>query len=111
MKITRGAFIIYTNMFVAQPGLYIKAFCNGLDDALEGYRDEIVSLEETLLKNPSLQLSYVLGCMTKYAPLLDAFISMINLIRHQEVYGCLLMGKLHGYANSGNKVIAKAAVT
>lgn len=41
-------------------GLYLKAVCNGLDHALQGYRNKIVDLEKEMLKDPDLSVAHLL---------------------------------------------------
>lgn len=92
-----------------QEGLYLKAFCNGLDAVLEDYRNDIVDLEKEILKDPQLPLTFVLSRVEKYVTLFDAIKSMIRVVKTQRVHGCLLMGRLLKYYNCGIKQVADAA--
>jgi hypothetical protein len=40
-------------------GLYLKAFCTGLDRVLDGYRDSILQLETSVMKDPHLSVSHL----------------------------------------------------
>ena len=40
-------------------GLYLKAFCSGLDRVLEGYRNKILELETQIMKDPHLSISHL----------------------------------------------------
>ncbi|KAF5269803.1 hypothetical protein FQR65_LT05849 [Abscondita terminalis] len=92
------------------PGLYVKAFANGIDDVLEDYRNEIVHLEKILLKNSQLTLLFILSSVEKYVTQFEALKSMIQLIKGENLHGGLLIGKLHSYINSGIKSISAPAV-
>ncbi|KAJ8924353.1 hypothetical protein NQ315_007149 [Exocentrus adspersus] len=90
-------------------GLYINAFCNGMHTVLDGYRKEIIRLEDLLLQNPQLSLTYILSCIQKYRNLFQALLSMTQLIEKDNVHGCLLIGRLHKYVYCGMDLIASAA--
>ncbi|KAK4884733.1 hypothetical protein RN001_001004 [Aquatica leii] len=93
-----------------KPGLYVKAFANGIDEVLDEYRKEIMHLEEMLLKNSQLTLIFILGSLEKYVTQFEALKSMIQLIKHEKIHGCLLIGKLHNYINSGIESISKPTI-
>lgn len=84
-----------------KPGLYVKAFCNGVDTVLESYRNEIVNLEDVILKNPQLSLTFVLSSVEKYVTLFKTLKQMIQLIKSEKIHGCPLIGKLQSYIDSG----------
>ncbi|XP_066143119.1 gamma-tubulin complex component 4 [Euwallacea fornicatus] len=92
-----------------QNGLYLKAFCNGVQDALEDYRKEIIRLENTFLEYPQLSLSYVLSAVDKYKGLFTVLKSMISKIQLENLYGCLLMSGLQKYIACGIDQLEKAA--
>ncbi|XP_066263011.1 gamma-tubulin complex component 4 [Euwallacea similis] len=92
-----------------QNGLYLKAFCNGVQDALEDYRKEIIRLENTFLEYPQLSLSYVLSAVDKYKGLFTVLKSMIFKIQSENLYGCLLMSGLQKYIACGIVQLEKAA--
>ncbi|GLV43445.1 Grip75 [Carabus blaptoides fortunei] len=94
-----------------QEGLYLKAFCNGLDAVLQDYRNDIVDLEKEILKDPQLPLTFVLSRVERYVTLFDAVKSMIRVVKTERVHGCLLMGRLLKYYNCGIKQVADAAST
>lgn len=92
-----------------KPGIYLKAFCNGLDEALQEYRNEIVKLENEILNNPNFTLGYVLMSVEKYVTLFLALKSMIRTVSVEHIYGCLLMGRLHMYVDCGISLVVNAA--
>ncbi|KAB0803192.1 hypothetical protein PPYR_00162 [Photinus pyralis] len=90
-----------------KPGLYVKAFCNGVDTVLESYRNEIVNLEDVILKNPQLSLTFVLSSVEKYVTLFKTLKQMIQLIKSEKIHGCPLIGKLQSYIDSGIDAITE----
>ena len=40
-------------------GLYIRAFCEGLDQVLDTYRQLLLDIERELLEDPNLTITYV----------------------------------------------------
>ncbi|XP_044746717.1 gamma-tubulin complex component 4 [Coccinella septempunctata] len=93
----------------AYKGLYIKDFAYGMHKALEPYRKEVVELENNYLKNPQLPLTYILSTVDKYGVLFDDLNSMIEVIIADNLYGCLLIGRLQKYLYSGNEMTSNAA--
>lgn len=72
----------------------MSAFCDGLNNVLKSYREEIVSLEDTVLKNPHLPLSYFLLYMEKYDGIFNTLLTTINAITEDNIHGCLIVGRL-----------------
>ncbi|KAF5291369.1 hypothetical protein FQA39_LY03520 [Lamprigera yunnana] len=98
------------DMNTIRPGLYVRAFSNGVDEVLEDYRKEIIYLEEMLLKNPQLTLTFILSSVEKFVTLFEALKSMIQLTKTEKIHGCLLIGKLHTYIDCGIESISKSAI-
>ena len=40
-------------------GLYLKAFCSGLDGVLDGYRNKILELETQIMKDPHISVAHL----------------------------------------------------
>lgn len=92
-----------------KPGLYVKAFCDGLDNVLQSYKDAIVEIENTFLRNPSLTLAYILGEIQKFDTLLEVLSKMIRMIETENIHGVLLMSRLYLYTNCGIPLVVDAA--
>lgn len=60
------------------PGQYIQAFCEGLDDVLKPYRQEIIRLEENILIGPEVTLIYIFSRVDKYSSLFTLLTSLLN---------------------------------
>lgn len=92
-----------------RPGLYLKEFCNGMDQALEGYRKELIKLEDMFLKNPQLSLTFILSSMEKFVILFELLQKMINSIKKDNLHGCLIIGNLHSFMDSEVDCVVKAS--
>lgn len=92
---------------VNNPGLYVEAFCNGLSNVAEKYHDEICKLEDTLLKDPHLSLTFFLTYIEKYEIIFSTLLTTIDTISKNNIYGCLILGELLNNFNSGSLVIAE----
>ncbi|KRT82184.1 hypothetical protein AMK59_3879 [Oryctes borbonicus] len=92
-----------------RPGLYVKAFCDGLDKVLQSYRNTIVEIEDKFLKSPHLTLTYVLGEVQKFDILFEALLRMIRMIENENIHGVLLMSRLYLYTICGIPLIVDAA--
>ncbi|KAL6444756.1 hypothetical protein ACFW04_002073 [Cataglyphis niger] len=83
------------------PGLYIRALCDGMDQALEPFREEIVELERTVLNDSHTPLSLILCNVEKYTCLFSLLHSIIREIRTQKLHGCKLLQCLHQRMHTG----------
>lgn len=93
---------------INNPGLYVEAFCNGLSNVAEKYQEEIWKLEDTILKNPHLSLTYFLTYIEKYETIFSTLLSTIDTISKENIYGCLILGQLLNNFNSGSIAIVEA---
>jgi len=59
-------------------GLYIRALCDGMDQALEPFREEIIELERTVLNDSHTPLSLILCNIEKYTCLFSLLHSIIR---------------------------------
>nr|CAD7575465.1 unnamed protein product [Timema californicum] len=57
-------------------GMYLQAFCNGLSQTLEPYRDDLVELEKKALADPHFTLSGVFCHVNKYSELFLVLVSI-----------------------------------
>lgn len=60
------------------PGLYIHALCDGMDEALEPFREEIIELENIVLNNSHTPLSLILSSVERYSCLFSVLHSIIR---------------------------------
>lgn len=64
-------------------GLYLKAFCSGLDHVLAGYRNKILQLESDILKDPHLSIAHI-ACQLQQVGLFITTVK-IKLISYIEL--------------------------
>ncbi|XP_072744883.1 gamma-tubulin complex component 4-like [Anoplolepis gracilipes] len=83
------------------PGLYICALCDGMDQALEPFREEIIELEHTVLNDSYTPLSLILCNIEKYTCLFSLLHSIIREIRTQKLHGSKLLQCLHQHMHTG----------
>lgn len=102
----------FVNVFLPESeiktGLYVEAFCNGVDEVLETYRNEVQKLEGNFLENPQLPLMWVNGNIEKFVTLFIVLEEMIEMIKQEKLHGCLIMDKLLSYANCGISLVVDA---
>ncbi|XP_015584908.1 gamma-tubulin complex component 4 [Cephus cinctus] len=84
-----------------RPGLYLRALCNGMDQALEPFNQNIVDLEQIILNDAHTPLSLILCHVQKYIPLISVLNSIIREIITQKTHGCKLLQCLHRYMHTG----------
>lgn len=75
-------------------GLYIQAFCTGLDQVLDSYRNVLVDLEKQILKDPKLPLTYIEHSLEQYQGLFPALWSVIEHIQASKAFGCQILDVL-----------------
>lgn len=80
----------------------MEAFCDGLNNVAGKYQEDIVKLEDTILKNPHLPLTYFLMYMENYETVFNTLLSTIETISRDNIHGCLILGKLLNNFNSGS---------
>ncbi|XP_076645164.1 gamma-tubulin complex component 4 [Halictus rubicundus] len=89
-------------------GLYLQALCEGMDQALEPFREEIVDLESIVLHDSYTPLSLILCRVQKYTGLFSVLNSIIREISTQKIHGCKLLQCLHQNMHTGIPEVKKA---
>ncbi|KAL9985958.1 hypothetical protein ACROYT_G000009 [Oculina patagonica] len=82
-------------------GLYIQAFCTGLDQVLDSYRKSLIDLEKQILEDPNLPLTYIEHSLEQYQVLFPAIWSVIEQIQASKALGCQILDILHQSCNCG----------
>ena len=59
-------------------GLYLRAFCNGMDEALAPFREEIINMEQSVLNDSHTPVSMILSRLQKYLSLFSVFNAIIS---------------------------------
>jgi len=70
--------ILHSTEHIAPTGLYIRALCDGMDQALEPFREEIIELENTVLNDSYTPLALILCGIEKYTCLFSVLHSIIR---------------------------------
>jgi Spc97 / Spc98 family. len=77
----------------ADAGLYLKAFCEGLFQSLEPYRQDLKNLETQFFNGPhSTSITTVLYTFEKHHPLLEF---MVKIIREVSLIGAYEHPTIH----------------
>ena len=94
-------------LFVAV-SLYIRSFCTGITEFLDGYRQRILQAEEAVLQDPSLPLTFLLPFLGDYPLLMQTVYSIVREIEAQQLIGGALLNFLSERAQSGVPCIRDA---
>lgn len=89
-------------------GLYIQAFCTGLDEILDSYRNSLIDLEKQILKDPKLPLSYIKHSLEQYQVLFPVLWSVIEHIQTSKALGCQILDVLAESCICGNPDVKDA---
>lgn len=82
-------------------GLYLRALCDGMNQALEPFHQDVIELENTILINSSTPVSYILCHVQKHVCLFSVLNSIIREINVQKLHGCKLIQCLHQHMHTG----------
>ncbi|XP_076289215.1 gamma-tubulin complex component 4 isoform X2 [Lasioglossum baleicum] len=96
------------NITKSNEGLYLQALCEGMDQSLEPFREEIVDLESIVLHDSYTPLSLILCRVQKYTGLFSVLNSIIREINTQKIHGCKLLQCLHQNMHTGIPEVKKA---
>ncbi|KAI8501367.1 microtubule nucleation by interphase microtubule organizing center [Branchiostoma belcheri] len=76
-------------------GLYLIAFCSGVEKVLEPYRQALLTLEREILEDPQLTVFHVQTELMQYKLLFPAIASVIRQVESQRAHGCYILEILH----------------
>ncbi|XP_015187004.1 PREDICTED: gamma-tubulin complex component 4 [Polistes dominula] len=82
-------------------GLYQRALCDGMNQALEPFHQDVIELENTVLTNSYTPVSYILCQVQKHVCLFSVLNSIIREINTQRLHGCKLIQCLHQHMHTG----------
>lgn len=89
-------------------GMYLQAFCNGMDKALEKYRCLVVDLEKRYLRTPTHSLLFIYHQIDRFQPLFFFLLKLISGVRTQRLHGCMILDFLQKNSLHGNNNICEA---
>ena len=86
-------------------GFYVKAFCAGLKEVLNLYKEHVLAIEHEYFVNDSLNISHLNQKLSLFFQLLPALDSVIQEIEEQDLKGGQLLDCLYQHTNVGNPLI------
>lgn len=89
-------------------GLYLQAFCEGIDLVLVPYRDALADMERRYLQAPKPTVMFVFQSVNGFQLLLTFLLNFISGVRVQRLHGCALLQYLQQHSLHGNSSIMEA---
>ncbi|GFS42496.1 gamma-tubulin complex component 4 [Trichonephila inaurata madagascariensis] len=88
-------------------GLYLQSFCCGLEIVLSDYQEELVQIEQELLKDPFLPLTHFLK-LERHTLLFQVLYDIVWKITKEHVHGCRILELLFNHSSSGVSLVEVA---
>ncbi|XP_067871650.1 gamma-tubulin complex component 4 isoform X3 [Heterodontus francisci] len=82
-------------------GIYLRAFCTGLDSMLQPYRQALHDLEQEFLADPHLSISHVNYSLDQFQLLFPSVMVVVEQIKSQKIHGCQLLETVHKHSCGG----------
>ncbi|KAM6058610.1 gamma-tubulin complex component 4 isoform 2-T3 [Chlamydotis macqueenii] len=82
-------------------GIYLRAFCTGLDSVLQPYRQALLDLEQEFLADPHLSISHVNYSLDQFQLLFPSVMVMVEQIKSQKIHGCQILETVHKHSCGG----------
>ncbi|XP_062357284.1 gamma-tubulin complex component 4 [Cinclus cinclus] len=82
-------------------GIYLRAFCTGLDSVLQPYRQALLDLEQEFLADPHLSISHVNYSLDQFQLLFPSVMVMVEQIKTQKIHGCQILETVHKHSCGG----------
>jgi len=92
---------ISSNRYSFDTAMYTSAFYEGLDIALEPYRQTLVSLEYDILKYNGTQLSLLQHKLVPHRPIIRALLALVREVEEEKPVGCTILDKVYKASASG----------
>ncbi|XP_065059510.1 gamma-tubulin complex component 4-like [Rhopilema esculentum] len=96
---------IFTNADIgdndSRNGIYIRAFASGFKEILKPYQEILIRLENEVLKDSAMPLSYIFGALETYHILFPILAELIEIIESKKVHGCQILDLLHEHSLCG----------
>ena len=77
--------VFYPGVHADLYGLYVRAFCQGLELVLDPYRQKLLAIERELLSDPHLTAAYVQSHLEEYQLLFVALNSVVEQVEVRKV--------------------------
>ncbi|XP_032088653.1 gamma-tubulin complex component 4 isoform X4 [Thamnophis elegans] len=88
-------------VLASPPGIYLRAFCTGLDAVLQPYRQALLGLEQEFLADPHLTISYVNYSLDQFQLLFPSLMTVVEQIKIQKIHGCQILETVYKYSRGG----------
>uniref|UniRef100_A0A8D3E480 Gamma-tubulin complex component n=1 Tax=Scophthalmus maximus TaxID=52904 RepID=A0A8D3E480_SCOMX len=82
-------------------GIYLRAFCTGLDSTLQPYRQTLLDLEQEFLGDPHLTISHVNYKLDQFQLLFPSVMVVVETIRSQKIHGCQILETVYKHSCGG----------
>ncbi|XP_077989144.1 gamma-tubulin complex component 4-like [Glandiceps talaboti] len=82
-------------------GIYLRGLCSGLNSVLEPYRQDLLDVEQEILRDPHISLAHIQVRLEEYQSLFPALATIIDQILYHKVHGCHILEILHRNAACG----------
>lgn len=92
---------INENRYRFDSAMYLAALYEGVDNALEPYRQTLVTLEYEILEHAGAQLSLLQHRLIPHRPILRALVQLLKVIEEDEPRGCMILDKVYKASASG----------
>ncbi|KAG8145298.1 hypothetical protein E2320_013644, partial [Naja naja] len=88
-------------LLTSPPGIYLRAFCTGLDAVLQPYRQALLGLEQEFLADPHLTISYVNYSLDQFQLLFPSLMTVVEQIKIQKIHGGQILETVYKYSRGG----------
>ncbi|XP_077420800.1 gamma-tubulin complex component 4 [Vanacampus margaritifer] len=82
-------------------GIYLRAFCTGLDSMLQPYRQALLDLEQEFLGDPHLTISHVNYKLDQFQLLFPSVMVVVETIKSQKIHGCQILETVYKHSCGG----------
>ncbi|MBN3316885.1 GCP4 protein, partial [Atractosteus spatula] len=82
-------------------GIYLRAFCTGLDSMLQPYRQALLDLEQEFLGDPHLTISHVNYRLDQFQLLFPSVMVVVESIKSQKIHGCQILETVYKHSCGG----------
>uniref|UniRef100_A0A4W6C3A6 Gamma-tubulin complex component n=1 Tax=Lates calcarifer TaxID=8187 RepID=A0A4W6C3A6_LATCA len=82
-------------------GIYLRAFCTGLDSMLQPYRQTLLDLEQEFLGDPHLTISHVNYKLDQFQLLFPSVMVVVETIKSQKIHGCQILETVYKHSCGG----------
>jgi gamma-tubulin complex component 4 len=100
--------VLATNYDRTPPSAYARALCAGLDEILDAYMTSLTQIEQKVLNDPIMPLSYLKQALRDYEILFPILQKLVSQITNENLRGGYLLDFVHNKTFNGVPVIRNA---